>query len=690
MVDKTIKTLFVLATLNGIAHASNPVPDGIYDLVVGGHKNGVAVVENGKFMRPVVAGTCTLEKAEGVLAGETLTVAIPEKCLGLTTLDLRHNQGTLKFQDSNSLYLNTAVTTTDGESPSINTVAGLFSRQHFAYSEAFLNTKSARYNRGESRVERDVPGLLSKLIVGDVSTETDSSLITGKRLGGIKFSRNWAQDPDRASTVYYTSSHTLKLTSRSVVEMYRDGQLVDRRELPAGEYDIRNLPAAAYASKLKIVVTDAYGNVREIEADVINPPRLLSVGTLDFSLSVGAERTGFNRLGEYRRASGGGYVGYGLADWISVFAAVSDKAATATASIATPVGAISGEARLVKIGDWRTAYSYSWRNLAASAEHRVQGNKHLNNGNLSVSLYEYGSVTGRFTSGESQFYGVSYNFSLPWSVSMMTSADFSRTGHVGYSAGITKQWNQRLSTQFTYNKGLDRSDRGFAQLTFALDRAKPAAIGIQASSTNVDGKTSAQTRTEGRYGIYASVATHTPPVGKTATTATVAGSIACAEGTCRIGEPVNGGYAVGDGLVASGLSGSVLQLPAYHNTPLTASTRTATETQIVAVRPGQGVRLTLKDKINIQAVLFAAGKPAGNRIIQWEGGETITGEDGLLWLENVRQNGPIRLEIDGEEIFLHPDYDANIGGIVDLGSVAIDSNITALKAHNQIFLKEMK
>lgn len=684
MLRTVYKTVLVLVAVAPAAHASK-VPDGIYDLVVGGEKNGIAVVENGKFTRPVFAGKCTLEQAEGALTGDTLTVDIPEKCLGHTTLDLRHNQGKLKFQDSNSFYLNTAVTTTDGEKPSLNLASGLFHRQHFAYSDAFLDTRSGLYSRGETRIERDLPGLLSKIVIGDVNTETASSLVPSKRMGGIKFSRNWAQDPDRASTVYYSSSHTLKLSSRSTLEIYRDGQLVDRRELPAGEYDMRNLPAAAYASRLKIIVRDAYGNVREIEADVINPPRLLSAGSFDYSFSVGAERTGFSGFGEYRRATGGGYIGYGLADWISVFAAVSDKAATGTASIATPFGAVSGEARLDSIGDWRAAHSYSWRNLAASAEYRVLDNKHSSNANVSVGLDQFGSVTGRLTSGESQFYefyGVSYNVSLPWSVSMMTSADFSRTGHVGYSAGITKQWNQRLSTQVTYIKGLDRSDRGFAQLTFALDRAKPAAIGIQTSSTNVDGKTSAQTRTEGRYGIYASVAAHTPPVGKTATTATVAGSIACAEGTCRIGEPVNGGYAVGDGLVASGLSGSVLQLPAYYNTRISASTRTATDTQIVAVRPGQGVRLTLKEKINIQAVLYAAGKPAGNRLIQWEGGETITGEDGLLWLENVRKNGPIRLEMDGEEFLLHPDYDANIGGIVDLGIVAIDSNITALNAHN--------
>lgn len=668
----TVATIITMLVVPTLACASPP--DGIYDLIVGGEKRGVAVVELGKFTRPVQTGTCMLVQAEGNIEGENLIVRVADKCLGKTTLDLRSNQGPLKFQSSTSFYLNSSLSTTDGESPYLSLASGLFLQQHFAYSDGFLDTRTDKYNRGDTRVERDIPGFYSKLTIGDMNAETGSSLASGKRLGGIKFERNWAQDPDRAATVYYSSSHTLKLTNRSTVEIYRDGQLVDRRELPAGEYDIRNLPVAAYASRLKIKVTDSYGSVTEIEADIINPPRLLKKGTFDFSLALGAERTGVTELGEYRKGTGGGYLGYGLTDWLSIFAAASDKVVTGTASVATPVGAISAEVRLDNIGDWRAAYSYSWRNLGANAEYRVQDNKQFANVNLSAGFDQYGSFSARFLKGVQQSYGLSYNVSLPWALSVMTSTDFARTGGVGYSAGITKYWSQRLSTQATYTRGLDHSDTLFAQLTFTLDRAKPAAVGIQVNSTTRDGQTNVQTRSEGRYGLYASLATTTTHYGPTSTNATIAGSLACADGACRIGEPVGGGFAIGDGLEASGLSGSVLQLPAYSNTLLTASTRTATESQLVAVRQGQGVRLTATDKINVQAIVTIGGKPANMVTVSWGGGETITGEDGLLWLDRMPRK-PTKITVAGKQVTLMLDQEAQ-DGIINLGTIEIEARST--------------
>jgi outer membrane usher protein FimD/PapC len=670
---KTILLLLSLFIFSATrAHADSVVtakaiPDGIYDLIVGGEKMGVAVVDQGRFTRPIQSGACTLEQAEGEIRGETLMITIPDRCLNHSLLDLRYNQGPLKFQDSTSLYINTSVSTTDGEKPNLSLASGLFLRQHFVYSDGYLDTFANKYDRGDSRISRDIPDIHSRLTIGDTNTETGSAFAVGKRIGGIKIERNWQQDPDRAATVYYSSSHMLRLTSRSTVEIYRDGQLVDRRELSAGEYDIRNLPVAAYASRLKIRVTDSYGSIKEIEADIINPPRLLSKGTFDYSFGLGAERIGFTGLGGYQRVIGSGYIGYGITDWLSLFAAASDKVVTGTASIATPVGAISGEARIDHPGDWRAAYSYSWQNLGASAEYLVQDNKRFTNARVSVGFDQYGSLTGHFVKSDQQIYGIQYSVSLPWSMSVMSSVEFEQSDKVGYSTGITKQWAQRLSTQMSYTRGLDKSDTLFAQFTFSLDRAKPASAGLQANSTIRDGQTSVQTRAEGRYGLYASVATNSPHYGPTITTATVAGSLACTDGACRVGEPVSGGFAIGDGLEAAGLSGSVIQLPAYSNTLLTASTRTSTESRVVAVRQGQGVRLTATDKINVQAIVTIGGKPANMVSVTWEGGETITGEDGLLWLDRV-QKKPTTITVAGKQVILMLDQEAQ-DGIMNIGTI---------------------
>jgi len=682
-----LKILIPACFVASTAVAATP-PDGIYDLVVGGEKSGVAVVDSGKFTRPVTAGSCTLIDAVGRVDDETLTVDIPGGCLPRIALDMRSASGPLKFQDSSSWYLNTAITSTEAESPTLSLASGLFLGQHYLYSDAVLDTLNDRYSRGDSRIERDIPSAHSRLTLGDFNSETGSSLIAAKRLGGIRFDRNWAQDPDRAATVYFRSSHTLKLTSRSIVEFYRDGQLVDRRELPAGDYDIRNLPAAAYSSRLKIKVTDSYGAVQEIEADIINPPQILTKGTFDYSFGLGLERTGFEGAGDYRHEMFSGFMGYGVTDWFSLFAAATHDTASVTASLATPVGAVSGEARVDDPGDWRVAYSYSWRNLSLAAEHSVQrdlADKYLRRTNVqgSVGLDEVGrdlfglertgSLTARFIKGEdTQLYGLTYSVSLPWSLSLHASSDFNRTGEIGYSAGLSKQWTNRFGTQVTYEKSaIDQSNAVYAQLTVSLDRSTPASVGLQANTVTRHGETNVQARAEGRYGLYGAVSTYVPDHGSAVTTATVAGSIACADGACRVGEPVSGGFAIGDGLQATGMSGSVLPLPAYSNTELTANTRTSSESLTVAVRPGQGVKLTATDKVDVRAMVYVDGKPANMTEVTWAGGETMTGEDGLLWIDRLPRK-PLALKIGQRHIILPLDREP-VDGLMDLGRIDVGS-----------------
>lgn len=666
--------LIMLASVPAFASAP---PDGIYDLVVGGDKQGVAVVEGGKFTRPVHAGKCVLTEATGVLIGETLTISVPDDCLSKSLLDFRCNQGMLQFRDSASWYINTSASTTDGYGPSLSLASGLFLGEHYLYSDAHLDTRYGKYNRGDSHVSRDIPTLSSRLTVGDHAVESGSALVSGNRIAGLLFTRNWQQDPDRAATVYYSSSHRLKLTSQSTVEIFRDGQLVDRRELSAGDYDIRNLPVAAYASRIKIRVTDSYGSQKEIEADMINPPRLLSKGTLDYSLSFGTKRIGHEGAGSYQGMTGGGYIGYGVTDWLSLYLSSMDRILTHTATIATTMGLVSGEARVDKLNDWRAAYSYSWRNVGINAEHSVVKNSHgaverKTSANVSVSLSIAGTLSARYADGDYRSYGVGYSVSLPWSLSLSSTADFASEGRTGFSAGVTKQWMKMLSTQVSYTKGLDRSDTLFAQFSFALDRSRPRAVGLQAASTTRDGKSSVQATTEGRYGVYASVTTNTPSYGPTSTTATIAASLACAEGACRVGEPVSGGFAVGDGLESNSYAGAVLNMPAYTNTLLVASSRTATESQVVAVRPGQGVRLTVYDKVDVQAVVMLNGAPAKNAVVTWEGGETITGEDGLLWLERIPKK-PVNLEIAGRQVIIPMDKEV-ADGVIDVGIIHLGSS----------------
>lgn len=676
-------SIFLLAALllaPALCFAASP-PDGVYDLSVAGEKSGTAIVEKGLFVRPVQVGTCLFAEAQGkvsVLNGvDGLNLDIPDQCLPALTLDLRSNTGPLKFQKSTSFFLNSSMSTTDGNIPQINLASGLYLREHYIYSDAFMDTQTSRYNRGDSHISRDVPEFLSRVTMGDHNSEPGSALAPGKRLMGVKIARNWAQDSDRAASIYFSSSQTLKIISRSSVEFYRDGILVDRRDMSPGDYNIRNLPAAAYSSKLRIRVIDTFGNITEIDADVITPPQLLAKGILDYSFSLGSERTGFDGLGDYKGFTGGGFIGYGLTDKISVASSFSDKMATATTTVATPLGLFAAEARLDSLGSWRAAYSYGRKNIGLNAEYKIQDNKTFAAASVSAGFDTYGTITCRVNqSHDLQAYSIHHALSLPLGVSSLTTITIDQLGKISYGAILIKQWSRRLSSQISYAKSLDRSETLYAQISFALDRGIPASVGVRASSQTIDGKTTVQTLMEGRAGIYASASTDTPPAGKTTTTGTVAGSLACVGSTCRVGEPVAGSFAIGDGLQASGQAGSVLNVPPYSNTLLSANTRTAQENQVIALRPGQGFKLTTSNKVDAMGLVAVNGHPAGGIVVTWEGGETITGEDGLLWISRVEKK-PLELIIGGRQVVLKMDREVE-NGVLDLGLI----NIWNLEAKN--------
>ena len=276
----------------------------IYDVFVGGVKSTVAVMEGGKYAREITVGKCTAlttsDAGDHKVGEGRIDITPSPECLESSNIDFRQSQGPLKFVDSNSAYLNFAASsnlqTTKGQggadatTPTISLATGIHAGQHTFYSDAVLDTENNRHNRGDTYITRDIPSLNSRLTVGDVTADPSSSLLQTERIGGINFERNWAQDPDRQAQVYWTPSHTLRLTSKSTVEIYRNGQIVDRRELPAGEYDMRNLPTSGYSSVLRYRITDAFGNVQEFDVSAIAPTRVLRKGELDYSAGLGVKR----------------------------------------------------------------------------------------------------------------------------------------------------------------------------------------------------------------------------------------------------------------------------------------------------------------------------------------------------------------------------------------------------------------
>ena len=184
---------------------------------------------------------------------------------------------------------------------------------------------------------------------------------------GINLRRNYSVDP--TYTPYNGLSQTLTLTSQSQVEIYRDGQLIARREMAPGVYDISNLPIAAFAGQLQIKIRDVYGATQIIDIPFRISQQNLKAGVDDFNLAAGPQRRGKWIDG----LAAGGYYRYGITDNITLSAALSNKAA-ADITYSSPIGIWTAGHTLDMSDNYHLIWSYSTNDYSGGASYtRLQG-----------------------------------------------------------------------------------------------------------------------------------------------------------------------------------------------------------------------------------------------------------------------------------------------------------------------------
>jgi outer membrane usher protein len=162
--------------------------------------------------------------------------------------------------------------------------------------------------RGPSNVRWDNRDKLRRVTLGD-DVATTSGLGGNAFVGGIHIARSFDLDP------YLTTAPGLDLRGEvlvpSTAEIYVDGALVKRIELPPGSYDLRNVPATSGAVDTRVVLRDPLGRSQEVASNFYLPSGVLRPGLSDYALSLGFRREDLNiasfsygepvALGRYRR-----------------------------------------------------------------------------------------------------------------------------------------------------------------------------------------------------------------------------------------------------------------------------------------------------------------------------------------------------------------------------------------------------
>ncbi len=138
------------------------------------------------------------------------------------------------------------------------------------------------------------------------------------RLGGFQVQRNFGLRPDLVTLPMPQYSGSAALPS--TIDVFVNNVRGYSGTVPAGPFQIQNLPVMSGAGNQSIVVQDALGRQTVINQPFYSSSKMLAGGLLDFSVESGFTRREYGvRSDVYdKSASASGSLRYGLNDWLTL------------------------------------------------------------------------------------------------------------------------------------------------------------------------------------------------------------------------------------------------------------------------------------------------------------------------------------------------------------------------------------
>jgi outer membrane usher protein len=138
------------------------------------------------------------------------------------------------------------------------------------------------------------------------------------RLGGVQVQRNFGLRPDLVTLPMPQYSGSAALPS--TVDVFVNNVRGYSGSVPAGPYQIQNLPIMTGAGNQSIVVQDALGRQTVVNQPYYSSSKLLAAGLLDYSVESGFTRReyGVSSNAYDKSASASASLRYGLNDWLTL------------------------------------------------------------------------------------------------------------------------------------------------------------------------------------------------------------------------------------------------------------------------------------------------------------------------------------------------------------------------------------
>lgn len=124
------------------------------------------------------------------------------------------------------------------------------------------------------------------LRLGDASSNS-GALIVGQPFFGVQLLRNFFATP--GMTLNPRPSVAGSTDTPSTADVYVDGRLVVRQDLPSGPFQIENIPTSGDAGNVQVIVKNAAGQEQVISTPYYGPATMLKSGLTTFSWGAGLE-----------------------------------------------------------------------------------------------------------------------------------------------------------------------------------------------------------------------------------------------------------------------------------------------------------------------------------------------------------------------------------------------------------------
>lgn len=263
-------------------------------------------------------------------------------------------------------------------------------RAAFDYRFSYNENSARPWQRGDLRVLQDFPESALRWTYGDLSFPT-TNFQSFTPMGGVTVARNYALQPYVVTEP--VASNQFVLRSPSQVEVLINGSVVRTFRLPAGRYDLRDLPLGSGVNDVVLRITNDVGEVEETTFSLFFDSELLGPGIDQFAASIGlpAEEITGHRTYDTSRTTFSGNYRRGITNTLTLGADLQgnniQQLLGAQALWAAPFGTIEG----------RIAGSYidgANADLSARLGYRIRGISGVQNRNLDVSLLYTGQRFG--------------------------------------------------------------------------------------------------------------------------------------------------------------------------------------------------------------------------------------------------------------------------------------------------------